>query len=87
MHMNAPSDAMPRRWFTVREAASILGMSRQTLWRRVRCGELKVMRVDEQMVIPASQLKELLANGTLRARAYRTRAARHPARDQKAHCT
>jgi excisionase family DNA binding protein len=35
----------PERLLTVHEAAALAGVSRQTIWRRVRAGELPAVRV------------------------------------------
>jgi hypothetical protein len=57
--------------YGIHQTAAILGMSPQTLWRRIRSGQLSVPRVDGRLVVPASRLPELLADSSLVARRYR----------------
>lgn len=59
-----------RRWFTVADAAGLLGMSKQTLWRRVRLGIIDLPTVDGQLVVPASWLERLRATDGLEPRQY-----------------
>jgi hypothetical protein len=63
-----------RRHYSIQDAAPLLGMSPQTLWRRIRTGQLSVPRVDGRFVVPASRLAELQADTSFTARRYtRTR--------------
>ena len=62
-----------RRWFTVPEAAGLLGVSKQTLWRRVRLGVIELPTVDGRLVVPASRLELLRTTDGLVARQYRRR--------------
>lgn len=62
-----------RRWYTVAEAATLLGMTKQTLWRRIREGILPLPTVDGRLVVPAARIEQLRASGELVARAYNRR--------------
>lgn len=64
------------RYFTVREAAGVLGMSTQTLWRRIRMKELNPLTVDRRYVIPAHMLKRLASDQVVRVRPYRRAVVR-----------
>lgn len=65
---------MTRRWLTIPEAAAELGMSRQTIWRRVRQRRVSLPTVDGRLVVPNSRMPELAADPTIRARRYRSGA-------------
>lgn len=60
-----------RRWFTVPEAATLLGVTKQTLYRRVRHGLVALPRLEGRLVVPASKLEELAETPGLTARPYR----------------
>jgi excisionase family DNA binding protein len=64
-----------RRWYSVVEAAVMLGMSKQTLWRRVRDGVIELPRVDGRLVVPATRLAELSNSPTVPGRRYQRRPA------------
>lgn len=59
------------RYLTVREAARALGMSRQTLWRRIRLGTVQPLTVDGRYVIPTHRLDALKTDQRIAARPYR----------------
>ena len=62
-----------QRWLTVTEAAAVLGMSKQTLWRRIREGVIELPRIDGRLVVPASRLPQLAASPALNPRPYNRR--------------
>jgi hypothetical protein len=66
-HRNSP------RYFSIPEAAEALGMSPQTLWRRVRQQRVVLPRVGGRLVVPASRLNQLGLDETITARRYARR--------------
>ena len=67
-----------QRWYTIRDAAALLGLSRQTLWRRIREGTLEPLRVDGRLVIPRSLLIRLQTESVITVRPYRVRRPKEP---------
>lgn len=66
---------MTRGWLSVPEAALALGMSPQTLWRRVRQRCVDLPTVDGRLVVPLAHLEVLRTDPNVAARPYRTRKA------------
>jgi excisionase family DNA binding protein len=61
--MNGTVEAAPQLLLTVAEVAGRLHVSRQTVWRRVRSGELRAVRVGGHLVrVPADAVDELVRN-------------------------
>jgi excisionase family DNA binding protein len=58
------SDAGPPAYYTVREAAWILGVKPSTVSRAIRLGTLRAVRRQGRLVGPASALTGLLAEPT-----------------------
>lgn len=71
-----------KRWFSIPEAAQALGMSKQTLWRRVRSGVLKLPTLEGRIVVPASRLELLRLTPAIAARRYRRAVASGGADDR-----
>lgn len=53
-------DAHQRAVFTVREAATILGVGRNTLYEALRRDELPALRLGRRLLIPAAWLERIL---------------------------
>lgn len=47
-----------RLGFTVKQAAALLGVSQQTVYRAIDRGDITVVRMSNRIVIPARQLYE-----------------------------
>ena len=58
------SDAGSPAYYTVREAAWILGVKPSTVSRAIRLGTLRAVRRHGRLVVPASALTLLLAEPT-----------------------
>ena len=50
-----------RRFFTVAQAAKLLGLSEPTLYRAIRAGEFPAIKVRGRYVVPARAIDELEA--------------------------
>ena len=55
-----PTTPLPRRFYTVAEAAEVLRMSKATVYRRVQDGELRAVRIGHRVVIPVAVLDALV---------------------------
>ena len=49
----------PKRFFTVAEAAGLLGVSEPTLYRAIRAGEFPAVRVRGRYVVPAKAIDQM----------------------------
>jgi excisionase family DNA binding protein len=49
----------PKRFFTVAEAAALLGVSHSTLQRAVRSGEFPAIKVRGRYVVPAKAIDQM----------------------------
>jgi len=49
----------PRRWYSVAEAALMLGMAPMTLYRAIHAGEFPAVKIRGRYVVPARALDEL----------------------------
>lgn len=58
------------RWYSIRDAAKQLGMTPQTLWRRIREGSIERVELDGRAVIPKSRLLVLQADPSITSRSY-----------------
>ncbi|HEX5348842.1 MAG TPA: helix-turn-helix domain-containing protein [Pseudonocardiaceae bacterium] len=58
------SGARPPAYYTVREAAWILGVTPSTVSRAIRLGTLRAVRRHGRLVVPASALTGLLTEPT-----------------------
>jgi excisionase family DNA binding protein len=58
------SDAAPPAYYTIREAAWILGVQPSTVSRAIRLGTLRAVRRHGRLVVPASALTLLLTELT-----------------------
>ena len=58
------SGAWPPAYYTVREAAWILGVTPSTVSRAIRLGTLRAVRRHGRLVVPASALTLLLTEPT-----------------------
>ena len=52
-------DLHQRRAISVREAASLLGLGRSTIYQLVRSGELRSIRLGRRLPVPLAALDEL----------------------------
>ncbi|MBW6432193.1 helix-turn-helix domain-containing protein [Actinoplanes hulinensis] len=50
-----------RRFFTVAEAAELLGLSEPTVYRAIRAGEFPAIKVRGRYVVPAKAIDEMEA--------------------------
>ncbi len=48
-----------KRFFTVAEAAGLLGLSEPTLYRAIRAGEFPAIKVRGRYVVPAKAIDEM----------------------------
>ena len=55
----------PRAVYSVRTAAKILGIGQASLYRAVRAGKLKVIRVGRVMYVPVTELARVLESDEL----------------------
>jgi len=76
--ISTPGDGPRRRWYGIPQAAELLGLSKQTLYRRVRMGVVVLPRLDGRLVVPASRLEELRHSPGVAARQYQRRGRRSP---------
>lgn len=53
--------APQRRVYSFKEAAEVCGLSRTTLWRMARRGELKTIRIGSRTLVAAEQIDALLS--------------------------
>jgi excisionase family DNA binding protein len=51
-----------KRFFTVTEAAGLLGLSEPTLYRAIRGGEFPAIKVRGRYVVPANAIDEMEAS-------------------------
>jgi excisionase family DNA binding protein len=58
-----PSPRLERRTYTVREAAAVLGIGRDSTYAAVQSGALVAIRVGRRMVIPRDVVERVLAEG------------------------
>jgi excisionase family DNA binding protein len=67
------------RFFTVAQAADLLGLSHSTLFRAIRAGEFPAIKVRGRYVVPAKAIDELessaVSGGLVDAAAWRPRLA------------
>jgi excisionase family DNA binding protein len=70
----------PKRFFTVAEAAGLLGVSEPTLYRAIRAGEFPAVRVRGRYVVPAKAIDQI---ETLALSAVLADRADHTAREVK----
>jgi excisionase family DNA binding protein len=61
-----------KRFFTVAEAATLLGLSEPTLYRAIRAGEFPAIKVRGRYVVPAKAIDEMEASAMAAAAAERT---------------
>jgi excisionase family DNA binding protein len=65
----ATDNASAPRFYSVAEAARILGAAPVTLYRAIRAGEFPAVRIRGRLIVPASALEAMSAttvsNGTL----------------------
>jgi excisionase family DNA binding protein len=55
----AMSPQTTKRFFTVAEAAGLLGLSEPTLYRAIRAGEFPAIKVRGRYVVPAKAIDEM----------------------------
>ena len=55
----AVSPQATKRFFTVAEAAGLLGLSEPTLYRAIRAGEFPAIKVRGRYVVPAKAIDEM----------------------------
>lgn len=60
---NALSTPLERRTYTVREAARILGIGRDSMYAAVAAGSVPVIRVGRRAVIPRHVIQHILTSG------------------------
>ena len=48
-----------KRFFTVAEAAGLLGLSEPTLYRAIRAGEFRAIKVRGRYVVPAKAIDQM----------------------------
>jgi len=58
------SNDRPQAFYTVREAAWVLGVQPSTIWRAIRIGTLPTVRRRSRQVIPAHVVARLLPPAT-----------------------
>lgn len=56
VNRNAP---IPARFYSVRDAARILGVSAMTVYRSIADGELPAVRIRNRLIIPASAIDDI----------------------------
>src|SRR3954451_2571049 len=62
-HQLRPTDsAKPKRFFTVAEAAELMGLSEPTVYRAIRAGEFPAIKVRGRYVVPAKAIDEMEAS-------------------------
>lgn len=71
-----------KRWYSVTDAARVLGVSKSSLRRRIILGLVQTCEVDGQKVIPRSRLFEALQEGSVHARVYRQRPTANASRNR-----
>jgi len=54
---------MDRLLGSVTEAAEALNVSRDTIWRLVRSGDLKCVRVGKRVLIPLAEINRMASQG------------------------
>jgi excisionase family DNA binding protein len=54
------ADVLERLGYSVGEVAGMLGVSRGTVYRHVKDGEIGTVRIGNRIVIPAAALRKLL---------------------------
>lgn len=57
-------NAHPRLHVSMQEAAAILGVHRQTLWRMQRDKQIKTTKIRGRRLVPMAELERLAAEGT-----------------------
>jgi excisionase family DNA binding protein len=65
----------PGRYLSIPEVASLLGMSRVAVYRKVRAGEIRAIRIGRTYGIPRSYVSNLLGEDIDRARKLEIRRA------------
>jgi excisionase family DNA binding protein len=69
-------EELPRgQYFSIPEVASLLGMSRIAVYRKVRCGEIKAIKIGRTFGIPRSYVSNLLGDNIDSARKLKIRRA------------
>jgi excisionase family DNA binding protein len=59
--MTTTDDASAPRFYSVAEAARILGAAPVTLYRAIRAGEFPAVRIRGRLIVPASALEAMSA--------------------------
>lgn len=59
--LSVESAGADRRFFTVAEAAELLGLSEPTVYRAIRAGEFPAIKVRGRYVVPAKAIDEMEA--------------------------
>jgi len=71
VHVEAETSQRTRRFFTVAEAAELLGLSEPTVYRAIRSGEFPAIKVRGRYVVPAKAIDEMEASALASALAER----------------
>ena len=66
--------SVARRWYTVAEAAVLLGTTKQTFYRRIREGAIQLPTLDGQLVVPAGRVEQLKGTAAVATRPYTRRS-------------
>jgi excisionase family DNA binding protein len=62
MHSIKTTEASGRRAYHVREAVSAFGLSKTTLYKLIKSGQLQSVQVAGRRLIPADAIEALLSN-------------------------
>lgn len=54
------SEAEPRRFYSVAEAARLFGMSEMTLYRAIHDGQFPAVRIRGRLIIPAKAIEAMV---------------------------
>jgi excisionase family DNA binding protein len=57
----APATPDSRRAYSLNEAARVLGVSRSTIYKAIKCGEIRTIRLCGRCLVVRDSLEELLA--------------------------
>lgn len=60
LHNNESLNLIPKRTYTLTEAAAIVGISYSLLRKFVKQGKIKTIRVGKRLLIPEEEVKKLL---------------------------